>query len=309
MKNILINTTLSEKALEALETSSYKIYNQNVVGQDCLTFIEANSIDTLITRSDLLTEDILANETLKTVGLTDDNAVLKDNTRVNVITSSNSGDRSVAEMVFGHILSTSRYLYDSNRLMPLEGDINFESLHQTYALGNEIKGKTLGVIGANTISKEVIKIAIAFGMNITIADVNVGETLSVDLEFLGKKNLTFDFEIQAFEQVCMKADVISFHSENKTDFTMNKEVFGLLKMGALVINTSCPGIIDEVALMEAIDEGIVKHAALDCYENQPKPDMRILMNPSISLSPNIASLTKESENRRGESIVSTLLNL
>lgn len=309
MKNILINTTLSEKALEALETSTHKIYNQNVVGQDCLTFIEANSIDTLITRSDLLTEDILSDETLKTVGLTDDSPLLKQNTNVSVITSSNAGDRSVAEMVFGHILSTSRYLYDSNRLMPLEGDLNFESLHQTYALGNEIKGKTLGVIGANAISKEVIKIAIAFGMNITVADVNVGETLSVDLEFLGKKNLTFDFEIQTFEQVCMKADIISFHSENKADFTMNKEVFGLLKMGTLVVNTSCPGIIDEVALMEAIDEGIVKHAALDCYENQPKPDMRILMNPSISLSPNIASSTKESENRRGESIVSQILNL
>lgn len=145
-------------------------------------------------------------------------------------------------------------------------------------------------------------------MNITVADVNVGETLSVELEFIGKKHLTFDFEIQSFEQVCMKSDIISYHTENISEFRMDKEVFGLLKMGASVINTSYPGIIDEVALMEAIDEGIVKHAALDCFENQPKPDMRILMNPSISLSPNIASLTKESQNRRGESIVSTLLN-
>lgn len=310
MKNVLINTTLSFSAIEKLEQKGLNVFNQNIIGKDCLSFLNENSIDTLLTSSDFLDDELLSAVHLKTIGICNDDSVVDYKAKypkISFLTSDHSDARSIAELVIAHILSTSRFLFDANRQMPLEGDINFEQMQQAYALGNEIKGKTIGIIGDEPSGKEAAKLAISMGMDVLFCTSEDSKEINLDLEFPNNKTLNYTFTSSTFEEVCMKSDYISFHNSSNDFNYITKDEFGLLKMGVILINTCNSKCIDEVELLKAIDEGIVKHAALDCFENQPKPDIRLLMNPNIALSPSTSKYTKESKLRRGDDIVNKIL--
>src|SRR5690606_19202245 len=81
-----------------------------------------------------------------------------------VVNTPAASSHSVAELVFGHLLAGVRFLYDSNRKMPVEGDSNFAALKKGYAKGRELQGKTLGVVGFGRIGRATAKIALGLGM-------------------------------------------------------------------------------------------------------------------------------------------------
>ena len=87
-----------------------------------------------------------------------------------VINTPAASSKSVAELVFSHLFSCVRFLHESNRSMPLDGDSKFKDLKKSYAKGTELSGKTLGIIGFGRIGQEVAKIGIGIGMNIIFFD-------------------------------------------------------------------------------------------------------------------------------------------
>ena len=112
---------------------------------------------------------------------------------IHVINTPAASSNAVAELVFAHLLSMVRFLFESNRRMPLVGDSEFKTLKKNFSQGTEIKNKTLGIIGFGRIGEEVAKKAIGLGMNILVYDKFLKEK---DIELVFFNNEIKKFKIQ-----------------------------------------------------------------------------------------------------------------
>src|SRR5690606_12851652 len=108
-----------------------------------------------------------------------------------VINTPKASARSVAELVFAHFFSLARFLHESNRMMPLEGDTQFNALKKSYAAAVELEGKTLGVIGFGGIGQEVVKTGIALGMKVKVLT-RKPRTETISLSFFNGQKVDFD---------------------------------------------------------------------------------------------------------------------
>jgi D-3-phosphoglycerate dehydrogenase len=217
---------------------------------------------------------------------------------ISVINTPAASSSSVAELVFAHLYSGVRFLHESNRSMPLDGDSNFKKLKKAYAKGVELRGKTLGIIGFGRIGRETAKIAIGAGMNVLAYDKFLSDT-TLELEFMGGKSINIDIKISKFDDLLKKSDFISLHVPAQKNYVIDKNQFELMKDGVGLINAARGGVVNEVELVNALDSGKVSFAGLDTFENEPKPEIKLLMHPRISLTPHIGAATNEAQDRIG----------
>ena len=217
---------------------------------------------------------------------------------INVINTPAASSSSVAELVFAHLYSGVRFLHESNRSMPLDGDSNFKKLKKAYAKGVELRGKTLGIIGFGRIGRETAKIAIGAGMNVLAYDKFLSDT-TLELEFMGGKSINIDIKISKFDDLLKNSDFISLHVPAQKNYVIDKNQFELMKDGVGLINAARGGVVNEVELVNALDSGKVSFAGLDTFENEPKPEIKLLMHPRISLTPHIGAATNEAQDRIG----------
>lgn len=224
-----------------------------------------------------------------------------------VINTPAASSLSVAELVFAHLLNGVRFLYDANRKMPVEGDTNFANLKKAYAKGVELRGKTLGVVGFGRIGRETAKVALGLGMDVVYTDLFEGPS-SLAVTFSGGVEVELPVRQLSFEEVLKTSDFISFHVPFLDKPAIGKEEFALLKDGVGLVNASRGGVIDELALVEALDAGKVSFAALDVYDNEPTPRKEILAHPRISLTPHIGAATNEAQERIGVELASLLID-
>jgi D-3-phosphoglycerate dehydrogenase len=189
-----------------------------------------------------------------------------------------------------------RFLHQTNREMPLEGDSRFNELSNHFSKGKELKGKTLGVIGFNQTEKEIVKIAIGLGMNVIVTSSTVTEN-NIELHFFDGQSVNFNIKTQPIEYLLNNSDFITIHERINDEKEICLNDIEKMKNGVGIINVCRAGLINEVDLINAIDSKKVAYAALDVFEKQPKPEIQILMNPEISLSPNISTKTIEIENK------------
>jgi D-3-phosphoglycerate dehydrogenase len=228
---------------------------------------------------------------------------------LSVINTPAASSSSVAELVFAHLFGGVRFLYDSNRNMPLEGESNFKGLKKAYAKGIELRGKTIGIIGFGRIGQEVAKIALGVGMKVIAADKYM-DAAELSVELFDGSSLSVKIETIPVADVLEQSDYISLHVPAQKDYVIGKKEFGNMKSGAAIINAARGGVIDEVALVEALDNNKLAFACLDTFENEPKPEITLLMHPKISLTPHIGAATLEAQDRigveLGEQIISIL---
>ena len=223
-----------------------------------------------------------------------------------VVNTPAASSHSVAELVFAHLLNGVRFLYDANRKMPVEGGSNFGTLKKAYAAGVELQGKTLGVVGFGRIGRETAKIALGLGMNVLYSDLFEGPK-SLTLTFSGGIQVEVPVEQADLETIFRQADFISLHVPFTDKPVIGKEEFALLKDGVGLVNASRGGVIDELALVEALNSGKVSFAALDVFDNEPTPRTEILTHPRISLTPHIGAATNEAQERIGEELAQLLI--
>ncbi|MGV3763000.1 D-2-hydroxyacid dehydrogenase [Parapedobacter sp.] len=225
---------------------------------------------------------------------------------VAVINTPAASSLSVAELVFAHLLGGVRFLYDAQRKMPLEGDTNFGALKKAYAKGVELRGKTLGVIGFGRIGRETAKVGLGLGMDVIVSDLFEAPK-SLPLELSG--GITVDVPIQQVEteELLRKADFISIHVPFTDKPIIGKAEFDLLKPGVGLVNASRGGVIEEVALLEALDNGKVAFAGLDVYDNEPTPRKELLTHPKVSLTPHIGAATGEAQERIGAELAQLII--
>jgi len=211
-------------------------------------------------------------------------------------------------LVFAHLFSGVRFLHDANRNMPLEGDTNFEGLKKAYANGIELRGKTLGIIGFGRIGQAVAKMALGLGMKVIAADKYVNEAV-IRVDFYNGQFINVEIITEPLEDVIKHSDFITLHVPAQDGYVIGREELKLMKENVGIINCARGGVIDEVALVEALDEDKVLFAGLDVFENEPTPEIQILMHPKISLTPHIGPATLEAQDRIGTELAEQIISL
>ncbi len=302
---VLVNDGISKVGEEALNEAGFEVITHKVTQEQLINFINEKSVEIILVRSATkIRKDLIdACPSLKVIGrggVGMDNIDVKyaQEKGIKVINTPAASSKSVAELAFAHMFSMVRFLHGSNRSMPLEGDSQFKALKKQYSDGQELAGKTLGVIGFGRIAVETIKIAIGIGMKVVVADLEE-ITKKITLDFFDGQTVTFTITSISLDEMLPQADLITLHVPSQGKPILGKEEFDKMKKGVGVVNTARGGVIDEEALLEAIENGKVKYAALDVFVNEPAPEIKLLMNPELSLTPHIGGSTIEAQDRIG----------
>ncbi|MBT8262378.1 MAG: 3-phosphoglycerate dehydrogenase [Bacteroidia bacterium] len=312
---VLANDGISQSGINALEAAGFEVITTKVAQEQLENYINEHQIDVLLVRSATTArkELIDACPSIKVIGR---GGVGMDNIDVeyarekglHVINTPAASSASVAELVFAHLFGGVRFLYDANRNMPLEGDSKFKDLKKAYAGGRELRGKTIGIIGFGRIGQEVAKIAIGCGMNVKASDMYVEEA-AIKLDFFDGQKLTFNIKSEPISEVLKQSDFVTLHVPAQKEYVIGKAEMNLMKDGAALINAARGGVIDEEALLETLEEGKLSFAALDTFETEPTPAIKVLMNTSVSLSPHIGAATKEAQDRIGTELASQIIDI
>ena len=306
MIKVLANDGISASGEKALQKAGFDVITQKVAQEQLANVINEKDIVVLLVRSATkVRQDLIdACPGLKMIGR---GGVGMDNIDVEyarakgleVINTPAASSASVAELVFAHLFGMVRFLYDSNRQMPLNGDSSFKDLKRSYAKGKELAGKTLGIIGFGRIGQEVAKRAIGLGMNVVAHDKFI-DSVNIDLNFFNGQKMNFEIIPTSLEKVLKKSDFITLHVPKIDDkAVIGAEEIGMMKDGAGIVNAARGGVIDEEALMFALEKGKLDYAGLDVFENEPTPSIHLLMQANVSLTPHIGAATLEAQDRIG----------
>jgi D-3-phosphoglycerate dehydrogenase len=302
---ILANDGISESGKNRLEQYGFDVDLTKVSQEQLIDYINSNSITGLLVRSATqVRKDIIDNcQSLKIIGrggvgmdnIDVEYAKSKD---IHVINTPAASSKSVAELVFSHLFGCVRFLHESNRSMPLNGDTKFKDLKKAYAKGTELSGKTLGIIGFGRIGQEVAKIGIGIGMNVIFFD-KLNKEANIKLNFFDGQNISFNLSSSTFEDLLKDSDFISVHIPASDKYLIDIKEFSQMKDGVGILNLSRGGILNEEELIKSIETGKVSFSGIDTFENEPNPSIKLLMNSSISLTPHIGAATNEAQDRIG----------
>jgi D-3-phosphoglycerate dehydrogenase len=312
---VLANDGISKSGILALEEGGFEVITTKVAQEQVANFVNENNVSVVLVRSATkVRKDIIDScPGLKIIGR---GGVGMDNIDVDyakskgihVINTPASSSESVAELVFAHLFSGVRFLHDSNRNMPLEGDTNFEGLKKAYANGIELRGKTLGVVGIGRIGQATAKMALGLGMKVIAADMFIPQ-VDIKVEFFDGQSITTTIVSQSLESLFKEADFITLHVPAQDGYIIGEKELAIMKDGVGIVNCARGGVIDEVALLKALDSGKVLFAGLDVFENEPTPEMTILMHHKISMTPHIGAATGEAQDRIGTELASQIISL
>lgn len=298
MIRILANDGLQQGAIDKLTSLGFEVVN-NHYDKDELGNI-LREFDILVIRSATkVTADILAQAeggNLKLIiraGVGIDNIDIPYATKVGVIVKNtpNASSDSVAELAIGHMFALARFIAISNYTMR-EGQWNKKKYE-----GIELKGKTLGIIGMGRIGRSLAKRAEALGMNIIYNDV-----------FGKQDNLTYEFS--NLENLLKLSDFISLHVpyDKEKGALIGKAQFDIMKEGVYLINCSRGKVVEELALLEALNSGKVAGAGIDVFEEEPTKNKELVNHYRVSVTPHIGASTKEAQERIGEEVVTTIVD-
>ena len=312
---ILANDGLSQSGIDVLTEAGFEVISTNIAQEQLIPYINENKITVLLVRSATTARKELIDScpSLKIIGR---GGVGMDNIDVeyarekglSVINTPAASSSSVAELVFAHLFGGVRFLFDSNRNMPLEGESNFKGLKKAYAKGIELRGKTIGIIGFGRIGQEVAKIALGIGMNVLAADKYI-DSVEIEVSIFSGASLKLSIKTTSIESVLKQSDFISLHVPAQKDYVIGSKEFSMMKKGSAIINAARGGVIDEVALVSSLDEDKLAFACLDTFENEPKPEVKLLMHPKISLTPHIGAATLEAQDRIGVELGQQIISI
>ena len=296
MVRVLTNDGLEDGAIAELKAAGIEVVNDHIE-QDKLGEALKEFDGVVIRSATKLTKEVIEKEAggkLKLIvraGVGVDNIDLqaaRDN-GVEVKNTPKASSNSVAELAIAHMFAVARFVNISNVTMR-----NGEWNKKKYK-GVEINGKTLGIIGMGRIGRSLAEKATALGMKVVYTDI------------FGKQDgLSYDF--LEMEDLLKTADFISLHVpyDKSKGAVIGKKEFELMKDGAFLINCARGKVVDEAALIEALDSGKIAGAGVDVFEQEPTTNKELVNHPKVSVTPHIGASTKEAQVRIGEEVVSTI---
>ncbi|MBL4623750.1 MAG: D-2-hydroxyacid dehydrogenase [Flavobacteriales bacterium] len=304
---ILANDGISAEGKQKLEEKGFTVVTENVPQENLVDTINSEGYDILLVRSATTARKALidACPNLKFIGR---GGVGMDNIDVEyargkglaVENTPGASSQSVAELVFAHLFSISRSLYDSNRQMPVIGKDNFKDLKKRYGKGIELRAKTLGIIGIGRIGQSVASYALGCGMKVITHDPHIDQ-VTIELKINGNANVQVGLSTISMDDLLKQSDFITLHVPKQADGSavIGSAQFEQMKDDVCIVNSARGGVIDEQALIQALDSGKVLHAALDVFENEPNPSEELLNHRKISLTPHVGAATGEAQARIG----------
>ena len=311
MIKILANDGIDPAGKALLEAAGFEIDTVNIPQDELPT--KLNNYDAITVRSATKVRKALldACPNIKLVGR---GGVGVDNIDVDyakekgvaVFNTPASSSLAVAELVFTHLFNGARFVHDSNRKMPVEGATKFNDLKKAYAKGIELRGKTIGILGFGRIGREVAKMAIGLGMDVLAYDL-YDFNPELELTLGGGIKVKAAVKVATKDEVIKTSDFISLHTPFIDKPILGAEEFAQVKKGVGIVNCSRGGIIDELALVEALNSGKVAFAGLDVFDNEPTPREEILKHPKISLTPHIGASTNEAQERIGVELANLII--
>ncbi|MFM2392324.1 MAG: hypothetical protein RLZZ546_301 [Bacteroidota bacterium] len=312
MAKILINDGIENSGKLMLEQAGFDLQMNKVPQDDLIN--QLNQYDAICVRSatQVRKEHIDTAPNLKIiarggVGLDNIDVAYAKSKGIHVINTPAASSRSVAELAFAHLFSIGRFLYQANKEMPLKGHTSFNDLKKSYAKGIELEGKTLGLIGMGRIGQEAAKIAIGLGMKVLAYDPYV-ESINIKIGS-DQFNTIATIERSDFNSLLSESDFITIHVPGLDKALLSKEEFTKMKSGVILINCSRGGVVDEIAMLEALNNGTIAAAGIDVFENEPNPRIEILSHPRVSLSPHIGASTAEAQEKVGGELASQIIGL
>ena len=197
---------------------------------------------------------------------------------------------SVAELALAHMLALARSLPQAT-ISLREGKWEKKAFK-----GIELAGKILGVIGIGRIGQAVAKRALCLGMRVIAFDKFVKESPLPEVKMV------------PFDELLAQADFVTLHvPADPAGPVIGKDEIAKMKDGAYLINCARGGVVDEAALLAALNSGKLAGAGLDVFEEEPPVNMELLRHPKVSLTPHIGAQTVEAQARVGEEVVDILL--
>ncbi len=312
---VLANDGISKSGVDKLESNGFEVITNKVNQEDLVNYINENSIEVILVRSATqVRKDII--DHCKSVKIIGRGGVGMDNIDVEyarkkgliVINTPAASSQSVAELVMAHLFSISRFVFDSNRKMPINGAAEFKVLKKKYAKGIELRGKTLGIIGFGRIGQFTAKYALGAGMDVLAYDPFIDKT-TIDLK-IANQEIEVPISTCSLEKLLKNSDFISLHVPMPKDGQplISTNEFNSMKKGVRIVNASRGGVLNESALEEAIKNEIVSFAALDVFVGEPYPNESLLKNEKISLTPHIGAATSEAQDRIGTELADKIIN-
>ena len=314
MIKILANDGIDADGQLLLEDAGFEVSTEKIVQADLPSQLPAYDVVLVRSATKIRKELIDVCPNLKIiarggVGLDNIDVDYAKSKGIKVINTPAASSRSVAELVFGHMLSLARFLHLSNREMPAKGGTEFKALKSSYGGGTELKGKTLGIIGFGRIGQEVARIALGMGMKVIPVDLYVNEaTISIQLFEIEQASLSVKIKTESMDTMIANSDFITAHVPAIGDKALlGAPEISRMKDGVVLINTSRGGIIDEDALLEGLNSGKIGGAALDVFKDEPTPKAALLNHPKIALSPHIGAATNEAQSNIGKELADQII--
>ena len=313
---VLANDGISKAGEQALKDAGIEVLDNRVAQDHVISFINENNVDVLLVRSATkVRQDLIdACPSLKIIGR---GGTGMDNIDVEyaidkgiyIINTPTASSKSVAELVFAHFFSLARFLHESNRLMPLEGETHFNAMKKSFSKAYELSGKTLGVIGFGSIGQEVVKMGISLGMKVKVLT-RKPKTKVLSLEFFDGQSVNFEItSTNDMDEFLKDTDFISLNTPKTNEYIIDTPQFEKMKDGVYIVNTARGGVMNEVSLIDFIESGKVAGAALDVFEKEPTPEVLLLMNPSLSLSPHVGGNTVDAQEKIGLELAEQIIKI
>ncbi len=309
---ILANDGMAQAGIDVLERAGHTVLTTKVAQEHLANYIQEQGIEVLLVRSATTARQELIDACpgLRMIGR---GGVGMDNIDVDyaraqgrfVFNTPAASSESVAELVFAHLGGMLRFLPDANRMMPLEGETRFNDLKKAYAKGQELRGKTIGILGFGRIGRAVARMAYGLGMKVIAHDPQVTDR-SFAVVFADGQKLTTRASMHPLNEMLSQSDIVTVHIGGKAEVLGAAELASM-KPGAFLVNAARGGVVNEVALLDALNDGHLAGAALDVFVNEPTPAMQVLMHEKLSLSPHIGAATEEAQDRIGVELAEQIL--
>lgn len=311
MIKILANDGIHPDGRLLLEEANYFVSEDKIPQEELVARI--GEYDVLIVRSATkVTKEVIdAGKNLKIIargGVGLDNIDLEhaQSKGIEVYNTPMASSRAVAELAMGHIFALSRMVHRSNRELANGGD--FKKLKKAYETGFQIKGKTLGVVGFGRIGQEVAKIGLGIGMRVIAHDPYVQEAeIGLNLHGMSDLRIGYTIRTESLDKVFRESDFITLHLPGIGKALIGEAELAKMKSGVFLINTARGGVINEEALLQALDSGKVAGAGLDVFENEPTPREALLKHPLVSCTPHIGASTVEAQSYIGMELADKII--
>lgn len=298
MLKVLASDGLEDSAVQQLETLGYEVERKFYEPEDLAKAVQ--NCDVLVVRSATKVrvptiDAAAAAGRLKLIiraGVGTDNidVAYAREKGIAVNNTPSASSASVAELAIGHMFSIARHIYIANVTMR-EGKWEKKKYE-----GIELAGKTLGIVGMGRIGHCVAQKAHALGMNVIYNSATKRETIDGLFPYV------------PLEELLARCDFVSLHVPKTDKPILGAEEIAKMKDGAYVVNTGRGNLLDEEALMDALDSGKLSAAALDVFAEEPTKNERLYTHPKISLTPHVGASSAEAQTRIGEEVVAVITN-